>query len=225
MPNGNVLERKVLPGRAMVEEQLIPRGIRDSRVLTAMARVPREEFVPAFLRDLAYTDQPLLIGYEQTISQPCIVAMMTEALTLEGRERVLEIGTGSGYQTAVLAELCRTVFSVERIPELSLRAELTLDRLGYRNIQLRFGNGTLGWPDEAPFDAIIVTAGAASLPPAFREQLVEGGRLVIPLGPQGSQVLHRFVRRDGELADESLGRVAFVPLVNEKRGPSSGEDA
>ncbi len=214
-----MLERKLdnLLARHMVEEQLIPRGVRDPRVLRAMATVPRHEFVPSFLRDYAYSDQPLVIGYEQTISQPCVVAMMTEALGLEGDEKVLEIGTGSGYQTAVLAELCREVFSIERIGELSVRAELTLERLGYRNVQLLIGDGTLGWKEQAPFDHILVTAGAAALPPAFREQLRPGGRLVIPLGPQGEQVLHRLTRRDDEFLDEDLGRVAFVPLVKESK--------
>ncbi len=200
--------------RHMVEEQLIPRGVRDPRVLRAMTAVPRAEFVPWFLRDQAYTDQPLVIGYDQTVSQPCIVGMMTEALGLEGSERVLEIGTGSGYQTAVLAELCREVYTIERIPELRTRAELVLERLGYRNVFFRVGDGTAGWKEAAPFDHILVTAGATSLPPAYQEQLVEGGRLVIPLGPRVEQVLHRFTRRGRGLEDEPMGRVAFVPLVN-----------
>lgn len=207
-------------GRRMVEEQLRPRGVQDRRVLRVMESVPREEFVPAFTRSAAYEDHPLPIGYDQTISQPCMVAIMTEALVLRGRERVLEIGTGSGYQTAVLAELAAEVYTVERIKELALRAELTLSRLGYDNIHFRLSNGVMGWPEEAPFDAILVTAGATVLPRAYHPQLVEGGRLIIPLGASGNQVLHRFVRRGKELEDETMGNVAFVPLVNDR--PRSG---
>jgi protein-L-isoaspartate(D-aspartate) O-methyltransferase len=200
----------------MVEEQLLSRGIRDRRVLQAMRTVPREDFTPAFLRPFAYEDRPHPIGYDQTISQPCIVALMTEALKLKGDERVLEIGTGSGYQTAVLAELAAEIFSIERIPELSLRAELALEKLAYHNIHLRVANGTFGWPEESPFHAIIVTAGATKLPPAYHEQLLEEGRLVIPLGLPGNQVLHCFRRRRDDWDDEPLGRVAFVPLVSDR---------
>ena len=204
----------------MVEYQLRARGIRDPRVLDAMARVPRELFVPALLRDAAYDDHPLLIGYDQTISQPFIVALMTEALRLQGNEKVLEIGTGSGYQTAILAELAREVYTVERIKHLSLRAQEVLARLGYDNIRFRIANGTLGWPEAAPFDAIIVTAGARSLPPAYRDQLARGGRLVVPIGPPGDQVLHRLTRTDGDFRDELLSSVAFVPLVSDRRPAS-----
>jgi protein-L-isoaspartate(D-aspartate) O-methyltransferase len=200
----------------MVHEHLQPRDIENAQVLRAMGVVPREEFVPSMLRPWAYMDRPLLIGYEQTISQPYIVALMTQALGLEGDERVLEVGTGSGYQTAVLAELCAEVYSIERIARLSHRAAATLHRLGYRNIHLRVGDGTRGWPEAAPFDAMLVTAGATKLPPAYRDQLREGGRLLIPVGPQGEQTLHRYTRRGDELADEDLGRVAFVPLVGTK---------
>jgi protein-L-isoaspartate(D-aspartate) O-methyltransferase len=202
--------------RQMVQDHLEPRDIHDARVLRAMGVVPREEFVPLMLRPWAYTDRPLLIGYEQTISQPFIVALMSEALRLEGNEQVLEIGTGCGYQTAVLAELCSDVFSIERIARLSQRAASTLHQLGYRNVNLRVGDGTHGWPEAAPFDAILVTAGATKLPPAFREQLREGGRLVIPVGSPGDQTLHRYTRRGQELEDEDLGRVAFVPLIGSK---------
>jgi protein-L-isoaspartate(D-aspartate) O-methyltransferase len=173
--------------------------------------------MPAFLRAYAYDDRPYAIGYEQTISQPYIVAFMTQALRLQGNERVLEIGTGSGYQTAVLALLAAEVFTVERIPELSLRAELTLHRLGLTNVHYRVANGTFGWPEEAPFDAILVTAGATALPRAYREQLADGGRLVIPLGPHGHQVLHRCTRRGDDWEDEPLTQVAFVPLVSDRR--------
>jgi protein-L-isoaspartate(D-aspartate) O-methyltransferase len=200
----------------MVHDQLEPRDIGDAQVLRAMGVVPRQEFVPRMLRPWAYMDRPLLIGYDQTISQPFIVALMTQSLGLEGDERVLEVGTGSGYQTAVLAELCSEVYSIERIPRLSHRAAATLHRLGYRNVRLRVGDGTRGWPEAAPFDAILVTAGATKLPPAYRNQLREGGRLVIPIGGQGDQVLHRYTRHGDELVDEDLGRVAFVPLVASK---------
>jgi protein-L-isoaspartate(D-aspartate) O-methyltransferase len=200
--------------RRMVREHLRTRGIKDPRVLKAIAAVPREEFLPTFLKSEAYQDKPCPIGYDQTISQPYMVALMTEGLGLEGRERVLEIGTGSGYQTAVLAEMCKGVFSIERIPELSYRAQETLDRLGYANIHFRIANGTFGWPEEAPFDAILVTAGAVALPKAYQEQLVDGGRLLIPLGPQGDQHLHRFTRKGTQFEDEDLGRVAFVPLIS-----------
>ena len=200
----------------MVHEQLEPRDIENTQVLGAMGVVPREEFVPMMLRPWAYIDRPLSIGYEQTISQPYIVGLMTQALGLEGDERVLEVGTGSGYQTAVLAELCAEVFSIERLARLSHRAAATLFRLGYRNANLRVGDGTRGWPEAAPFDAILVTAGATKLPSAYRAQLREGGRLVIPIGPQGEQLLHRCTRRGNELEDEDLGRVAFVPLIGAK---------
>lgn len=199
----------------MVREHLAARGIQDSRVLDAMLRVPREEFVPAFLRQYAYDDRPLYIGYEQTISQPYIVGLMTEALQLTGSERVLEVGTGSGYQTAILALLCAEVYTIERIRKLSLRAEATLTRLGITNVHFRVGDGALGWPEAAPFEAILVTAGASDLPKALTEQLAEGGRLVIPIGPLGSQTLHRITRKQGQWHDEKLTRVAFVPLISE----------
>lgn len=203
--------------RRMIEEHLKGRGIKDQRVLDVMAHLPREAFSPVMLRDFAYEDRPWPIGYDQTISQPYIVAFMTEALKLRGNERVLEIGTGSGYQTAVLSRLCRHVYTVERIPELSLRAARTLRRLGFHNIDFRVDNGANGWPEEAPFDAILVTCGAARLPPVYYDQLSEGGRLVIPLGPVGDQVLHRFTRRGQTWQDEDLGKVSFVPLVTNSK--------
>jgi protein-L-isoaspartate(D-aspartate) O-methyltransferase len=202
--------------KQMVRQHLEARGIADRRVLRAMKTVPREHFVPSFLQTQAHEDRPLLIGYDQTISQPYIVALMTEALQLQGAERVLEIGTGSGYQTAVLAMLCQQVYTIERIAKLSIRAQRTLDQLGYANVEFRVGNGAKGWPEAAPFDAIIVTAGATSLPPRYHTQLAEGGRLVIPLGPAGKQVLYRYTRRGTDLIDEELTRVAFVPLVSER---------
>jgi len=203
------------PRERMVRDHLQARGIQDPRVLEAMRRVPREEFVPRFLASHAYDDRPLYIGYEQTISQPYIVALMTEALQLQGPERVLEVGTGSGYQTAILACLCAEVYTIERIRPLSMRARATLRRLGFQNVHFRIGDGALGWPEAAPFDAILVTAGASELPRAYHSQVAEGGRIVIPIGPLGGQILHRFTRSRDRWIDEKLTRVAFVPLVTE----------
>ena len=170
--------------RRMVAEQIIPGGVRDSRVLDAMGKVWRHAFVSPGMEDQSYQDRPLQIGFGQTISQPLMVALMTEALVLAGHERILEIGTGSGYQAAILAELAGTVYTIERISELSIRARKALYRLRYENIKLRIGDGTLGWPEEAPFDGIVVTAGAPIVPEALLAQLVDGGRLVIPVpGP------------------------------------------
>jgi len=203
----------------MVREHLKARGIRDARVLAVMLRVPRELFVPRLIRDRAYEDRPLFIGYDQTISQPYITAFMTEALELEPTDRVLEIGTGSGYQTAILAELAATVYTIERLEPLSRRAQRLLHHLGYQNIHFRVGDGSLGWHEAAPFQAIIVTAGAARLPQPLVEQLATHGRLVIPIGPPGEQYLHRYRKTDHDLTDEVLTQVAFVPLVSGE-GPS-----
>lgn len=205
--------------RLMVAEQLQARGIRDPRVLRAMLRVPRHRFVPPELAASAYEDGPLPIGQGQTISQPYMVALMTQCLELTGTERVLEVGTGSGYQSAVLAELCRWVYTVERIPELAARAERTLRELGYHNVSVRVGDGTLGWPEEAPFEGILVTAGAPEAPPALLEQLAEGGRLVIPVGTRYSQTLQRITRRGGRLEVEEFGPCVFVPLVGRQGWP------
>jgi protein-L-isoaspartate(D-aspartate) O-methyltransferase len=210
----NVLRSYELERRRMVEEQLQPRGIVDPRVLDAMLRVPREQFVPAAFRAVAYADQPLPIGYGQTISQPFTVAFMCQALGLEGHEKVLEIGAGSGYGAAVLAELARQVYAVERIAKLAERARERLKRLGYRNVEVRVANGTLGLAQEAPFHAIVVAAGAPDLPRAYAEQLAEAGRLVIPLGArQYEQRLYRCTKRGGRLTCDDLGAFAFVPLV------------
>src|SRR5512137_2818392 len=168
--------------RRMVDAQVIARGVRDPEVLRALGRVPRHLFVDEALRGRAYSDSALPIGHDQTISQPLMVATMTQALQLEGGEKVLEIGTGSGYQTAVLAEIAERVFSVERIAPLYRRARALLDRLGYHNVVLRHGDGTLGWREHAPYDAIVVTAGAPHVPRELRDQLRIGGRLVIPVG-------------------------------------------
>lgn len=199
--------------RQMVEGQLRRRGIRDERVLAAMGRVPRELFVPGPLAYEAYADNALPIDCEQTISQPVIVAMMTEALQLSGRERVLEIGTGSGYQTAILAELAAKVFSIERHAELSRQASERLDGLGYENVKLRIGDGSLGWPEEAPFERIIVTAGASECPPALWEQLAEGGVLVGPFGPPSEQALYELRKIGGSRESRFLTACRFVPLV------------
>src|SRR5688500_9575605 len=174
---------------AMIERQLRPRGIRDERVLRALGRIPRERFIPAELAGDAYADGALPIDCEQTISQPVIVALMTEALQLTGQEKVLEIGTGSGYQTALLAELAAEVFTIERHADLSRQAQERLQTLGYKNIHTRIGDGSLGWPEEAPFDRILVTAAAPDCPPALWDQLAEGGILVGPFGPPAEQNL------------------------------------
>jgi protein-L-isoaspartate(D-aspartate) O-methyltransferase len=197
----------------MVRTQLLPRGIRDQGVLESMRKVPRHLFVGEDLREEAYDDHPIPIGHRQTISQPYIVALMTEALELTGPEKTLEIGTGSGYQTAVLAELSKEVYTVERIPELLERAEAVLAGLGYTNIHLKAFDGTLGWDEHMPYDAIMVTAGAPSVPKPLREQLAQGGRMVIPVGDRHSQELVK-IRRSGDRFDESrLGGCRFVDLI------------
>lgn len=206
-------ERLAKARTEMVEGQLRRRGIRDERVLAAMSRVPRELFVPGPLAYDAYADSALPIDCEQTISQPIIVALMTEALSLSGRERVLEIGTGSGYQTAIVAELAAEVLSIERHAELSRQAAERLNRLGYPNVRLRIGDGSLGWPEEAPFDRIIVTAAAAESPPALWEQLAEGGVLVAPLGAADQQGLYEMHKIGGRAESRFLTACRFVPLV------------
>jgi len=201
--------------QAMVEDQLRRRGISDPRVLEAMGKVPRHLFVPEGYQDSAYDDRPLPIGEGQTISQPYMVAIMTESLELKGRERVLEIGTGSGYQAAILAELARELFTMERIPSLTQNAQKVLREQGYKNIFFRTGDGSRGWPEEAPFDGIIVTAGAPEIPPTFKSQLAEGGRLVIPTGPRYTQTLYKLTRQGDHFAEEDITGCVFVPLVGE----------
>jgi len=196
----------------MVREQLAARGIRDERVLDAMRRVPRHELVPESQRAHAYADRPLPIGEGQTISQPYIVAAMSEAAKLEGTERVLEVGTGSGYQAAVLAELASEVYTIELEPELAARAKADLERLGYRNLQTRTGDGYAGWPEAAPFDAIVVTAAPDHVPPALVEQLAVGGRLVIPVGGRWSQELLVVTKTADGVVQRRLMPVRFVPL-------------
>jgi len=197
----------------MVETQIKARGIKDERVLKAMLKVPRHLFVDEALRDQAYGDFPLPIGEGQTISQPYIVALMTEALELKGNERVLEVGTGSGYQTAILAELALWVYTIERFPTLLERAKKVLTELGYKNISFKLDDGTLGWKEVAPFDAIIVTAASPDIPPPLVEQLSEGGRIVIPVGDEFSQTLIKGVKKGGKLHTKALEPVRFVKLV------------
>lgn len=201
-----------LKRHALVEE-LRRSGIRDPRVLAALEQVPRERFVPADLRDAAYEDRALPIESDQTISQPYIVALMTEALQLSGDESVLEIGTGSGYQAAVLARLAGRICSIERHPDLAVAARHLLATLGITNVQVHSGDGTLGWPDESPFDRVIVTAAGHHLPPALFEQLAEGGILVMPVGGLDQQVLRVVRKVDGQPVSEDLCGVRFVRLI------------
>jgi protein-L-isoaspartate(D-aspartate) O-methyltransferase len=197
----------------MVVQQLEAQGIRSPRVLAAMARVPREKFVLPTFEGLAYSDRALPISCDQTISQPYMVGLMTELLDLEGCEKVLEVGTGSGYQAAVLSLLAAEVISVERFAELSQRAGQVLAELGCTNVKLVVGDGSLGWPAEAPYEAIIVTAGAETCPAALLDQLADPGRLVIPVGPSQRQVLQLHRKRDGQLTAEDFCGCRFVPLV------------
>src|SRR5438477_398238 len=199
----------------MVQQQLKARGIRDERVLAAMSKVPREEFVPADERAAAYTDHPLPIGYEQTISQPYIVAFMTEQLHPKPSDRVLEIGTGSGYQAAVLAELVAEVYTIEIAEPLARNAEAILGRLGYKNVHVKVGDGYKGWPENAPFDAIIVTCAPDHVPQPLVEQLKEGGRMVIPVGPPAAQELYVMQKSNGQLRQSVLVDVRFVPMTGE----------
>ena len=198
----------------MVAAQLAQRGIRDRRVLAVMARVPREWFLPPHLHAEAYEDTPLPIGSGQTISQPYIVALMTAALAPRRRDRVLEIGTGSGYQAAILAHLARRVYTIERRPDLLVEAEERFRRLGLPHIETRLGDGARGWPEAAPFDGIIVTAAAPTVPPPLTEQLAPGGRLVIPIGDLGAQELVILQRTAAELVERHAGGVRFVPLIS-----------
>lgn len=205
----------------MVEREIAARGIRDAHVLKAMRTVPREEFVPERLRRLAYDDGPLPIGEGQTISQPYVVALMIEAAALRPGERALEIGTGSGYAAALMGQIASEVFTVERHAVLADRARSCLERLGYTNIRVETGDGTLGLPDEAPFDVIMASAGGPDVPEAWKEQLAAGGRIVMPVGGRhGYQDLVKLVRgSDGGFAKEMLGGVRFVPLIGAQGWP------
>jgi len=197
----------------MVEEQIVSRGVNDSKLIAAMKKIPRHLFVEEALQNQAYSDHPLPIGEKQTISQPYMVALMTEALLLTGKEKVLEIGTGSGYQTAILAELSEKVFSIERIRPLALRARKLLYELGYFNVEIKIFDGTFGWMEESPFDAMIVTAGSPDIPQPLIDQLVIGGRLVIPVGDAFVQDLFRVTKIEEGIKKEDLGGCRFVKLI------------
>jgi protein-L-isoaspartate(D-aspartate) O-methyltransferase len=203
---------------AMVADQIAARGVRDPRVLDAMRIVPRHEFVPAAIRDDAYMDTPLSIGHSQTISQPYIVALMTELARPAPADRALEVGTGSGYQAAVLSRLVARVFSIELVEPLALSAASTLQRLGFANVTVRSGDGYFGWPDEAPFDIILVTAAPEQVPAALVAQLRPGGRLVIPVGPIGDVQDLKLVEKDeaGRTTTRSVIPVRFVPMVKKR---------
>jgi protein-L-isoaspartate(D-aspartate) O-methyltransferase len=207
------LDKFAAARRAMVEEQVRKRGIASPRVLEALLSVPRHEFVPAEFQADAYADKPLPIGEGQTISQPFMVGAMTEALELAGSERVLEIGTGSGYQAAVLSRLAREVISVESHTSLALAAQERLARLGYANVHVHNGDGSLGFADAAPYDAILITAAAPEIPPLLASQLCEGGRLVIPVGSQENQELLQARKESGVLHSRVLFDCRFVPLL------------
>jgi protein-L-isoaspartate(D-aspartate) O-methyltransferase len=209
-------ESFALARQRMVERDLRGEGIRDERVLKAMGAVPRHEFVPAALRAEAYADRPLPIGEGQTISQPFVVALMSEKLALRGGERVLEIGTGSGYQAAVLAELGCQVYSIEILPELAETARLRLEHLGYK-VHVRAGDGFFGWPEAAPFDAIIITAAAPEVPQSLVQQLKDGGRIILPLGRGDGQALVLGTKEASGVKLQTLGGVAFVPMTGEVR--------
>jgi protein-L-isoaspartate(D-aspartate) O-methyltransferase len=206
----------------MVREQIEARGVRDPRVLAAMRKVPRQEFVPVDVRTMAYADTPLPIGFGQTISQPYVVAFMSEALEIKPEDRVLEIGTGSGYQAAVLALLAREVYSIEIVEPLARQAEERLKRLGYENVRVRAGDGYQGWPEAAPFDAIVVTAAPDHVPQVLVNQLREGGRLVLPVG-RYEQDLIRIRRTSKGTTRESLLPVRFVPMTGEAEKTTSGK--
>jgi len=197
----------------MVREQLIPRGIKNREVLNAFHKVERHKFVPQELRGSAYADSPLPIGENQTISQPYIVALMTECLTLTGNEKILEIGTGSGYQTAILAELASEVYTIERLENLSKNAKALFEESGYTNIRVKVGDGTLGWPEAGPFDRIIITAASPQIPLPLIEQLKDPGKLLIPLGEHPSQILTLIEKNNGKLTYSQICGCLFVPLI------------
>ena len=199
--------------RKMIEEQLLGRGIKDLLVMEAMSRVPRHLFVNSSLRHRAYGDCPLPIGENQTISQPYIVALMTQALQLKGEERVLEIGTGSGYQTAILAQLASQVFTIERIKSLAKNTKLLLERLGYKNITFKAFDGTYGWRDQSPFDVILISASTPRVPEALIEQLADKGRLIAPVGKRESQDLLVLTKNGSRVVRREIGGCKFVPLI------------
>lgn len=201
---------------AMVEEQLIRRGISDEKVLAAFRKVPREKFVPMDYQQNAYDDYPIPIGENQTISQPYMVALMTQCLEFRGGEKVLEIGTGSGYQMAILAEIAGKVYSVERLEGLAKRSQGTLSALGYKNCKIKTGDGTLGWEENAPYDGIIVTAGAPAVPQSLVRQLKDGGRLVVPVGGGVGQVLTVIEKKGKAVTSREVCGCVFVPLIGKE---------
>ncbi len=203
----------------MVERQIRWRGVADTLVLNAMKKVPRHEFVPGHLKEMAYDDRPLPIGEGQTISQPYIVAIMTESLQLTGEEKVLEIGTGSGYQAAVLGEIAKQVFTIEIVPKLGQQAEQRLKKMNYQNIQVKIGDGYLGWPEQAPFDAIIVTAAPDHLPQPLLDQLKIGGRMIIPIGDYYQELKLITKNQNGEIEQKSVLPVIFVPMTGKAQQP------
>jgi len=207
----------------MVEEQLIPRGIKNQRVLDAFSKIERHKFIPENLRNSAYADFPLPIGEGQTISQPYIVALMTECLDLIGQEKVLEIGTGSGYQAAILAELAKEIYTIERFENLAKQAENILNELGYKNIKIKIGDGTLGWPQQPSFDRIIITAASPKIPLPLIEQLADSGKLILPLGESFSQVLTLVEKKEGKLKSIDICGCVFVPLIG-KHGWGNKKD-
>jgi protein-L-isoaspartate(D-aspartate) O-methyltransferase len=207
----------------MVKDQIIARGVSDVRVLNAMRKVPRESFIPESLRELSYRDGPLPIGSDQTISQPFMVALMTEKLQLKPSDRVLEIGTGSGYQAAILAELAAQVYTIEIIESLGKKAAETLQKLGYKNVQLKIGDGYQGWPEHAPFDAIIVTCAPEKIPQPLIAQTKEGGRIIIPVGRLPEQKLYLLEKKAGRLEQREILPVLFVPMTGEAQKPSPNE--
>ena len=216
LKEGGVTEDFAAERERMVAQQIAPRGITDQRLLAAMRKVPRHVFFCGPKAGIeAYGDHPVPIGEGQTISQPYMVALMTQYLRLTGSERVLEVGTGSGYQAAILAELAAEVYSVERIAKLAERATETLDRQGYRNVHVKLGDGSLGWPEHAPYDGIIVTAGAPRVPAALTEQLGDGGALVVPVGPRHTQMLTIITRERDKLHRESGTACVFVKLIGD----------
>jgi len=202
----------------MVNEQIIARGVRAESVIKAMQKVERHLFVPEQYRNFAYSDRPLPIGEGQTISQPYIVALMTELLDLKKSDKVLEIGTGSGYQAAILAEICDSVYTIEIIPSLGKQAQVLLKELGYHNIHCKIGDGYLGWPEHAPYDGIIVTCAPSKIPQPLKEQLAEGGRMVIPVGATYTQELVLVTKTKGKLIQKSVIPVRFVPMLRSPNG-------